>query len=245
MCANYKPTKYRWIRDHFGIVTHENDLFPIDTPTTNLRPHMKGPIVFDHEGRRRMELANFGITPRDYLPEGRKSLATFNARTETVGSKPSFSQSWKAGRLCLIPADYFTEPRYTADDSSFEWWNISLASGEPACIAGLWKAWHAKDGGVTYGMTMLTVNCDDHPLLRLFHRNFDKKTGAPEEKRSVVIIRESQFDEWLMCRDPEQARSFFSLLPADELHAEAASVIAEKAQDVSQSHQAEAADPSK
>lgn len=216
MCANYKPTKYRWIRDRFGFVSLENDMFELDAVPVNVRPHGAGPIVFEHDGHRRVEIANFGITPREHLPEGRKSMSLFNARTETVGQKPSFKSSWLAGRLCLIPAEYFAEPRYTADDSSFEWWRIGLASGAPLCIAGIWRPWASKDGDTTYGMSMLTVNCDEHSLLRQFHRNFDKKTGAPEEKRSVVIIRPQDYDDWLACRDPEHARTFFQLLAPDE-----------------------------
>jgi putative SOS response-associated peptidase YedK len=39
-------------------------------------------------------------------------------------------------------------------------------------------------------MSMLTVNADDHPLMRHFHRPED-------EKRMVVILEEADFDAWL------------------------------------------------
>jgi putative SOS response-associated peptidase YedK len=39
-------------------------------------------------------------------------------------------------------------------------------------------------------MSMLTVNADDHPLMRNFHRPED-------EKRMVVILEEADFDVWL------------------------------------------------
>ena len=49
--------------------------------------------------------------------------------------------------------------------------------------------------------TMLTVNADEHPLMRRMH--------APgKEKRSVVIVPRDRWDDWLDCRDPEAARSF-------------------------------------
>jgi putative SOS response-associated peptidase YedK len=39
-------------------------------------------------------------------------------------------------------------------------------------------------------MSMLTVNADDHPLMRNFHRPED-------EKRMAVILEEADFDAWL------------------------------------------------
>ncbi|MDN7790420.1 SOS response-associated peptidase family protein [Burkholderia contaminans] len=96
-----------------------------------------------------------------------------------------------------------------------------LASGEPDAIAGIWRTWPTPDGDLIYSMTMITVNADTHPLLNQFHRYFDKK-GEPEEKRSLVIIRPDDYDAWFSVKDPEEAHQFFSLLPADELHAEPA-----------------------
>ncbi|WP_329958919.1 hypothetical protein [Paraburkholderia sejongensis] len=62
-------------------------------------------------------------------------------------------------------------------------------------------------------MTMLTLNADEHPLMKRFH-----KPGA--EKRGVVVLPQSEHLDWLSCRNTEEARSFLRLLPADALHAE-------------------------
>ena len=59
---------------------------------------------------------------------------------------------------------------------------------------------------------MMTINADEHPLMRRFH-----KPGA--EKRSVVVLRPEQYDDWLGCRSTDEARSFLSLFPADEMAA--------------------------
>jgi putative SOS response-associated peptidase YedK len=59
---------------------------------------------------------------------------------------------------------------------------------------------------------MLTINAEEHPLMRRFH-----KPGA--EKRSVVVLRPEQYDDWLGCRSTDEARSFLSLFPADEMAA--------------------------
>jgi len=46
-------------------------------------------------------------------------------------------------------------------------------------------------------MSMLTVNADEHPLMRNFHKPED-------EKRMVVVLEEVDFDTWL---DPDLVRS--------------------------------------
>ncbi len=156
-----------------------------------------------------------------------------NARSETVGQKASFKDSWHACRFAIVPADVIYEPRYpplpdldtpvreelvrkVLKDKS-ERWAIELASGAPCAVAGLWKPWPEPDGSVVYGFTMLTVNADGHPFLSQFHRHLEAD-GTPNEKRGVVILLPEQYDDWLNCREPDQARSFLSLLPAEEYY---------------------------
>jgi putative SOS response-associated peptidase YedK len=47
---------------------------------------------------------------------------------------------------------------------------------------------------------MLTINADNHPLMRNFHRPED-------EKRMVVILAPDYFDAWLSAK-PEQSAQF-------------------------------------
>ena len=61
---------------------------------------------------------------------------------------------------------------------------------------------------------MLTVNADDHALMKRFH-----KPG--EEKRMVVILDPADYDAWLEC-PVERARDFLKAYPADHMAAEAA-----------------------
>jgi putative SOS response-associated peptidase YedK len=92
-------------------------------------------------------------------------------------------------------------------------WRIGTASGEPLAIAGLWRAWDEADGGQSISFTMLTVNANDHSLMKRFHKPDD-------EKRSVVIIQPTEYENWLSCRSTEEARSFLQLYPAKQMHAE-------------------------
>ena len=45
-----------------------------------------------------------------------------------------------------------------------------------------------------------------------------------DEKRSVVIVRPTAYDDWLNCRSTDEARSFLNLYPAGETAAEAAPI---------------------
>ncbi|WP_334043662.1 SOS response-associated peptidase family protein [Burkholderia ambifaria] len=179
------------------------------------------PVVFEENGERRAELAHFSFVPAAFIHPSMKGMSTMNARAETVGQKVNYKRFWLAGQRALIPAAWFYEPKWTPDDKSQERWRIGLSSGEPFAIAGMWRTWPGHDGSLIYAMTMITVNCDDHPLLNQFHRHFDKK-GNPEEKRTPVIVRPADYDAWFNAKNPEEARQFFTLLAPDELHAEAA-----------------------
>ncbi|BCG05528.1 DUF159 family protein (plasmid) [Paraburkholderia sp. PGU19] len=155
--------------------------------------------------------ASFGIVPRRHIPPGVKVFDTMNARSDSVDQKRSFSSAWKNLQLCLIPCVTFFEPDYETGKAVR--WRIGTASGDPLAIAGLWRQWKEADGSLSLAFTMLTVNSDEHPLMRRFHKPAD-------EKRSVVIVPPSGYADWLSCRSADEARSFLQLYPAEAMHAE-------------------------
>lgn len=155
--------------------------------------------------------ATFGIVPRRHIPDGVKVFDTMNARVESVGEKRSFRSAWTKLQLCLIPVERFYEPDYESGKAVR--WRIGLASGEPLAIAGLWRSWKEPDGGEALSFTMLTVNADEHTLMKRFHR-------PDAEKRSVVIVPASDHDAWLASRNTDEAFSFLRLYPAGDMHAE-------------------------
>lgn len=79
-------------------------------------------------------------------------------------------------------------------------------------IAGLWASWKSPAGELTYSYTMLTINADQHPFMRQFHKPDD-------EKRSVVILHERDYDAWLQAPAGDSP-AFLYPYPADELVAE-------------------------
>ncbi len=61
---------------------------------------------------------------------------------------------------------------------------------------------------------MLTINADQHAFMRQFHKSDD-------EKRSVVILHEQDYDAWLQAPVAD-SRDFLYPFPAENLVAEQA-----------------------
>jgi len=206
MCTNYAPVQQRILREIFGVEPPPG-IYPEET-----WPDYAAPIVrAGTDGRRESVLATFGMVPRKRAMPGARRYDTTNARTETVGEKPTFAPAWRQGQLCLVPATAFYEYAYPEDGTPehpgrAERWKIWLPDAPAFGIAGLWRAWPDQ----AFSFTMLTVSAAAHAVLRRMHR-----PGA--EKRSVVIVPETDWDNWLQCRNPELARSFLHLYPADRM----------------------------
>lgn len=158
--------------------------------------------------------AQFGLLPyRAADPdEFYKKYDTLNARSETAAKSYSYSRPWDR-QHCLIPAEWFNEPDWTSGKSVDT--KISRVDGEPVMIAGLWDTWRSKiTQELTHSFTMLTVNADDHPLMKRFHR-------PGKEKRMLVVLQEDEWEPWLDATGAETQR-FMRQLPAELLKAEPA-----------------------
>ncbi len=66
------------------------------------------------------------------------------------------------------------------------------------------------DGLPSWSMLTLTVNADGHPVMQRFHKPGD-------EKRSVVILPEDAWGDWLRARSEEAARGLLRPTEADLL----------------------------
>lgn len=152
----------------------------------------------------------FGLLPH-WAKDTRLARNTFNARSETVHEKPSFRDAWRRGQHCVIPAEAIYEPDWRSGKAVAT--RIARADGEPMGIAGLWSSWRSPEGLTVLSFTMLTINADEHALMRHMHR-------PNEEKRMVVILPQAAQEAWL---DAPAHRSMELLqpFPADRLVASA------------------------
>jgi len=210
MCANYHPVTARdRLLEFFGVQRPDSE-----PPPEMAFPLSIAPFIVRAQDRVEMErdlrVGQFGLLPfwAKELAFGRK---TYNARSETAHEKPSFKESWLKGRRCIVPAEAIFEPNWETGKAVR--WRIGRRDGLPMGIAGLWGVWRDRAGGQeVLSFTMLTVNADDHALMKRFHR-------PGEEKRMVVILDDSAYDAWLDC-PPERMKDFMRQFPAERLEAE-------------------------
>jgi putative SOS response-associated peptidase YedK len=134
----------------------------------------------------------FGLVPH-WATDPLIGRKTYNARTETVATKPSFRDAWKYAQHCIIPADAFFEPDWRSGKAISS--RISAFNNAPMGIAGLWAEWKSPKG-IVYSFTMLTINANDHSLMCQFHKPVD-------EKRMVVILPPERYDAWLNAKANE------------------------------------------
>jgi putative SOS response-associated peptidase YedK len=138
-----------------------------------------------------------------------------NARAETIDQLRSFAQAWRMGQRCLIPLQNFFEPNY--ETGKAERWQIGVKDHSDFAVAGLYQGWNEENGQQSFSFTQITINADLHPVMRRFQKPED-------EKRSLVILHEQDYDAWLACPHPDLARQFLQLFPAEQMWAKAANL---------------------
>jgi putative SOS response-associated peptidase YedK len=203
MCANYTPSKREAFSHHYGL-----DRAAFDFPSESF-PGYIAPVLRESRGSAgAVECipAVFGMVP--HWADLKLSRQTYNARTETVATKPAFRNAWKRNQFCIVPAENFYEPNYSSGKAVR--WRIEHADARPLSIAGIWE-WKAEgpDGLPVLSFSMLTINADEHTLMNQFH-----KPG--EEKRMLVLLETDQYQGWLEGALANDAR-VYQPYPAERL----------------------------
>ncbi len=151
-----------------------------------------GAIVrYDESGQRIVVPASFGLVPfwvKDRVAAKKLQRSTYNARAETVASKPAYRDAWQNRQFCIVPAGSFFESNY--ETGMAVRWQIARADQKPMGIAGIWNRWNDPAGEPMETFAMITVNATHHPLMNRFYQ-------AGDEKRMVVILEEEDYDAWL------------------------------------------------
>lgn len=191
MCNLYAPTGPQKISMRFAVGA------PVGAYAATVAPLKNGPIVVPG----RALVAQWGLIPPNSptrspsLPNGQR-MTTNNARRERLASAPTYRNAWRRGQRCIIPADSFDEPNWSTGKN--EWWRFWRADGEPWALAGIWSEWcDPESGEVVPSYTMITQNCDGHPLLGLMHKPDPNLPAEQQDKRAVVPIEPGDWDRWL------------------------------------------------
>ncbi len=203
MCSHFESVIQKVVlKKHFDVELSFGDA------KADIWPGYKGLLIRPSGQGREAVSGAFGLIP-NWASDSKISRHTYNARTETVASKPSFREAWKKAQHCIIPAAAIFEPDWRSGKAVPT--RIYRQDGNPMGIAGLWDCWQSEKGDPVLSFTMLTVNADVHPLMQQFHKPAD-------EKRMVVILPEKQYGDWLAA-NPAESMDFMRLYPAEKLAA--------------------------
>jgi putative SOS response-associated peptidase YedK len=109
---------------------------------------------------------------------------TFNARSESIATKPSFSSSFRLKR-CIIPVKGFYEWQHVGDRKIP--WYIFNSSDEILSIAGLYENWVENNTGEEFN-TFSIVTTEANELMAQIHNS---------GKRMPAILNKASEEKWI------------------------------------------------
>jgi putative SOS response-associated peptidase YedK len=168
----------------------------------NIAPSQNVLVVVQRDGQREAAFLQWGL-----IPSWSKDCKGFiNARSETIGDKPSFSESFQR-RRCLIPADGFYE--WQRSGRIAQPYFFHMRDESPFAFAGIWDEWQG-DEKVIASCAIITTTANE--LLASIH------------DRMPVILRSQSYDDWLDGDyEPAKLRSLLAPFPGSEMASHAVS----------------------
>lgn len=150
-------------------------------PRFNIAPTQYVAAVRDNENKEReLVMLRWGLVPF-WAKDPSIGNRMINARAETVAEKPSYRAAYRY-RRCVVLADGFYEWRREGDVKTPYF--ISLASGGPFALGGLWENWNDKESGDSLQtMTLITTAANDFM--------------TPLHHRMPVILESNTAGDWL------------------------------------------------
>lgn len=201
MCSNFetiKPQNAGWVKQSFGCE------LPFNTWRAEAYPTYPAPFIYLDNGKPQCELAQFGLVPHWAADKKKFGLKTYNARSETVAEKPSYRNAWKQRQFGLAIMESFYEPNWETGKAVR--WKIRRTDSQPVAVASIWERFIDKETGeIIFSFSMLTINADNHSLMKHFHKPED-------EKRSIVVLQDNEYSVWLKANQ-DQAHNMLTLAP--------------------------------
>lgn len=132
---------------------------------------------------------------------------TFNARAETIDTKPSFSSSF-VSRRCIIPVKGFYEWQHVGREKIP--WYIYSSENEIFTIAGIWSEWvRSSTGEVLRTFSIITTDAND--LMAEIHNS---------KKRMPAILNKSEEKRWIdLSLTSSDAFQMLNPCPSEQLKA--------------------------
>ena len=141
---------------------------------------------------------------------------TFNARSESISSKPSFSSSFNSKR-CLVPVRGFFEWQHVGKEKIP--WYIYLPDNQIITLAGLYSEWtHTGTGEILSTFSIITTDANE--LMAKIHNS---------GKRMPAILQRDDEKKWIdISISPSEALSLLKPYPSDSMKAHTISPLINK-----------------
>ncbi len=210
MCNLYHLSPKAEISNYFKAQVHD------ELPQGVVGPFGQGVFIRQQAGQRQALPGQWGmIAPRaSQARPASRAILTNNARIESVAERPTYRDAWRSGRRCIIPAQSYQEPNWETGRNV--WWQMRRIDGLPWALAGIWSEWTKPETGeILPNYSMLTMNCDGHPLLSRLHKPDPALPPDQQDKRAVIRLRIEDWDCWLD-GTIEQALNLVRLPEAEE-----------------------------
>src|SRR5581483_3204791 len=166
------------------LVSPPPDKAPNLEPQASVRPTDRAPIFRRQNDGVELAMARWWFIP--WWHRGKQKdwkRTTFNARSETVATSPTFRDAF-AEKRCLVPADSWFE--FTGEKRSKVRWIVRPRNESGICFAGIWERCATSDEGVVESFTILMR--DPEPPLDALHN------------RQPVVLRPEDWATWLDVR---------------------------------------------
>ena len=143
--------------------------------------------VICSESPSRIQLLKWGL-----IPSWTKTIAdanvirfkTFNARSESIDSKPSFSSSFKT-RRCIIPVKGFFEWQHVGKEKIP--WYIYHNGNEIISFAGLYDEWTSNNTGETL-TTFTVITTSANEMMAEIHNSAMRMPAILDKKSESLWI---------------------------------------------------------
>lgn len=201
MCGRFTLTQSgQVLMEELGLIFIPEDY----RPRYNIAPGQPVLAARDGDEGRKGAMLKWGLVP-SWAKDPSIGNRMINARSETVGEKPSFRRAFDR-RRCIIPADGFYEWRKEGKRKIPV--RFRMRDGRPFAFAGLWEAWRPPDGQGETLFTCTILTTDANELVQ------------PVHDRMPVILTERSLDLWLDRDVPgEGVASLLRPYPAEEMEA--------------------------
>ena len=151
-------------------------------PRYNICPTTQIDVVDSAGGTRELVSMRWGLIPSWWRkPLKEMKLSTFNARAETVTTKPMFRSAFKRNR-CIIPASGYYEWQTTP--AGKQPYYFTPKDGPILSIAGLWDEWKNPETGKSLRSCTMIITEPNKFVAKIHDRMSD-------------LLSPNQFEPWL------------------------------------------------